>query len=335
MPDQANYENKPQTERVRAPESIEKVVQQYVGAELRVFIDPLVPDGTAYVMPDDFGDQLRVTQKELEAMPSWRERYREILAELPDTPAQATISITAAEHPDHAEAGPLLPPPYTRAGHTLGTMGLEPGHPNRETHQQVGCSCGWVATIAKRPGAAEAWFDSHVDAALEAAERARMSPSQQKYYVAPEELAKWEAQAAAEFRPRSDEAADLRVGSGLHDRYLLLKGDPIGAIWKAGWAERLVDAVRQMELHPEEIGDDIVVVFEDEPTLSLSVPVTVGEHGDQRAVIPAGSLEPRAAFSEAVMRGWLEDDLDDVWSLDGSMSPEDIARSLVGKGWRR
>ena len=291
MPDQANYENSSQTERVRAPESIEKVVQQYVGAELRVFIDPLVPDGTAYVMPDDFGDQFRVTQKELEAMPSWRERYREILAELPDTPAQAKISITAAEHPDHAEAGPLLPllpPPYSRAGHTLGTMGLEPGHPNRETHQQVGCSCGWVATIAKRPGAAEAWFDSHVDAALEAAARREI-----------------ENQVAAEFRPRSDEAADLRVGSGLHDRYLLLKGKPIGAIWKAGWAERLVDAVRQMELDPPEDQDL------EAPTLS------------------------ELATELAKLRAEMVDDLHEVWAFDGSMAPQDVAECLIEQGWRR
>lgn len=233
---QANYENSPQTERVRAPESIEKVVQQYVGAELRVFIDPLVPDGTAYVMPDDFGDQLRVTQSELEAMPSWRERYREILAELPEAPGQAKISITAAEHPDHA----------------------------------------------------------------------RMSPSQQKYYLTPEQLAQRQAarreiedQVAAEFRPRSDEAADL------HDRYLLLKGEPIGAIWKAGWAERLVDAVRQMELDPPEDQDL------EAPTLS------------------------ELATELAKLRAEMVDDLHEVWAFDGSMAPQDVAECLIEQGWRR
>jgi len=101
----------------------------------------------------------------------------------------------------------------------------------------------------------DAWLAEHPNHV----EHARMSPSQQKYFVAPEQLAQWQAarrviedRADAQVRPRSDEAADLRVGSGLHDRYLLLKGEPIGAIWKAGWAERLVDAVRQMELDPPE-----------------------------------------------------------------------------------
>lgn len=195
------------------------------------------------------------------------------------------------------------------------------------------------AWLAEHPGHTTQAKISITAAGSTPEERARVSPSQQKYFVAPEQLAQWQAertrlqkvytenelqaaelraaqeaarreienQVAAEFRPRSDEAADLQVVSGLSSMCIWLGQEQlIATVWKPGWAERLVDAVRQVELDPPEDNENL-------------------DEGEQVGRMAADLRDD-----------YVLDAMNDLYTQDEIHAKYDaVARLLVEKGWRR